>query len=430
MAMLQVAVGFSTLLFSLGLDQAYVREFHEAEDKAALLKCAVLPGLILLLITLVLLISRGGALAGWLFERHEWYLTLLVVVAILSTFISRFLSLILRMSERGLAFSMSQVLPKLLLLGVIGLYVIIGEDKNLNNLLLANTLSVVLVSAIFAFNTRADWAAGVLSKLDIQQLKSMLMFGLPLILGGVAFWGLTAIDKLFLRTLANFEELGIYSVSVSFAAAATILQSIFTTVWIPTVYKWVSKGDGLDRVLGVIRYALAVVVIAYCLAGLLSWILTLFLPIEYGSVQWIVVSCLGYPLLYTLSETTVVGIGVTRRSIFAMLPAIVAFAVNCIGNWLLIPRFGAAGAAVSTSISFWVFFILRTELSIYVWKPIPRGLLYTYTTILVAGAAIFTLWGQNISTWMYIFWFLVLISSIYKFKTEVHHVFNFFFSSH
>nr|WP_281419274.1 polysaccharide biosynthesis C-terminal domain-containing protein [Marinobacterium ramblicola] len=131
-----------------------------------------------------------------------------------------------------------------------------------------------------------------------------------------------------------------------------------------------------------------------------------------------------------MSETTVVGIGVTRRSIFAMLPAIVAFAVNCIGNWLLIPRFGAAGAAVSTSISFWVFFILRTELSIYVWKPIPRGLLYTYTTILVAGAAIFTLWGQNISTWMYIFWFLVLISSIYKFKTEVHHVFNFFFSSH
>lgn len=29
MAMLQVTLGFSILLFSLGLDQSYVREFHE-----------------------------------------------------------------------------------------------------------------------------------------------------------------------------------------------------------------------------------------------------------------------------------------------------------------------------------------------------------------------------------------------------------------
>ena len=49
-AMLQVTLSFSILLFSLGLDQSYVREFHEAENKPALLKRAMLPGLILLLI--------------------------------------------------------------------------------------------------------------------------------------------------------------------------------------------------------------------------------------------------------------------------------------------------------------------------------------------------------------------------------------------
>src|SRR5690606_8520682 len=104
------------------------------------------------------------------------------------------------------------------------------------------------------------------------------------------------------------------------------------------------------------------------LAGLLSWVVAVFLPPDYSAVQWILVSCLGYPLLYTLSETTVVGIGISRRSGFAMLAALVAFAVNVLGNWLLIPAYGAAGAAASTCASFWIFFFLRTEFSIYLWR--------------------------------------------------------------
>lgn len=419
MAMLQVLIGFSTLLFSLGLDQAYVREFHEVNDKPALLKRSVLPGLVLLVITLATLLFWGGSLASWLFEIPEWHLSLLITIALLATFISRFLSLVLRMNERGLAFSLSQVLPKLLLLGIIGTYVLTGVDKTLTNLILANTSAFVLVCAVFVFNTRHEWMACITSELDVRRLKSMLRFGLPLILGGVAFWGLTAIDKIFLRTLASFEELGIYSVSVSFAAAATILQSVFSTVWAPTVYKWASQGEGLENVHKVNRYILGLVVIAFSLAGLFSWIITFVLPPEYATVQWIVVSCLGYPLLYTLSETTVVGIGISRRSGFSMLAAVVAFSVNLLGNWMLIPKFGAAGAAVSTCISFWVFFLLRTEFSIYLWRPMPRLLLYGYSILVVIGASVFTLWGTEFSGWMSMFWLIVLVASGVSFREEL-----------
>ena len=40
MAMLNVAIGFCTLLFTLGLDQAYIREFHETRSQPALFKTA------------------------------------------------------------------------------------------------------------------------------------------------------------------------------------------------------------------------------------------------------------------------------------------------------------------------------------------------------------------------------------------------------
>lgn len=425
MAMLQVTLSFSILLFSLGLDQSYVREFHEANSKPALFKRAMLPGFVLLVLTLVVLLSLGGTLAGWLFGVPAWHLSLLVALALVASYLSRFLSLVLRMNERGLAFSMSQLMPKLLLLAIIGGYVAVGADKDLTNLVLANTAAIAFVCAIFGWNTRVEWLTGIRTKLDLDQLKSMLRFGLPLILGGLAFWGLTATDKIFLRTMASFEELGLYSVAVSFAAAATILQSVFSTVWAPTVYKWASAGTGLENVHKVSRYILALVVLGFAFAGLLSWIVTLFLPANYAAVQWIVVACIGYPLLYTLSETTVVGIGISRRSSFSMLAAITAFAVNLAGNWWLIPIFGAAGAAVSTCVSFWVFFFLRTEFSIYLWKPMPRFLLYSFTLVSVAGAVVFTLWGEALKELMIGFWLVVLVCWAVVFRREMLEVFRF-----
>lgn len=418
-AMLQVTIGFSTLLFSLGLDQAYVRDFHEVSDKPGLLKCALLPGLSILLVTLLLLLSLDGTLAGWLFERSEWHLSLLVSTILFVVFISRFLSLVLRMKEQGLAFSLSQLLPKLILFTIIGGYAFLGAEKSLTNLVLANTVAFVFAGVVLAYNTRREWIASLVASFDREHLRDMLRFGLPLMLGGFAYWGLTAVDKVFLRTLVSFEELGVYSVAVSFAGAATILQSVFSTVWAPTVYKWASKGEGVENVHKISRFIHFVVILMFCIAGLLSWVVTLVLPTNYSSVQWIVVSCLGSPLFYTLSEATGVGIGITRRSSFSMLAALLAFAINLVGNWLMIPHFGAAGAAVSTCISFWVFFVIRTEFSIYLWEPMPRLLFYGYSALAVAGCCVFTLFGDDIYLFMLAFWGLLLVSALISFKAEV-----------
>jgi O-antigen/teichoic acid export membrane protein len=177
MAMLQVTIGFSTLLFSLGLDQAYVREFHEVDNKPALLKRVMLPGLSILFVTLLFLLLFGGTLAGWLFERPEWHLSLLIATVLLAAFISRFLSLVLRMNEQGLAFSMSQLLPKLVLLAIIGGYVLRGANTSLTNLVIANTAAFVFVCVVFAFNTRKEWIAGISATLDWRHMKQMLHFG-------------------------------------------------------------------------------------------------------------------------------------------------------------------------------------------------------------------------------------------------------------
>lgn len=420
MAMLNVAVSFSVLLYTLGLDQAYVREFNESENTPRLLKTTLLPGLILLVVSLCILFSFGNIISKWLFEIDSLLLSIMVAIVVITNFIARFLSLILRMNEQGLAYSMSQVLPKLLLILIIGAYALFSAEKTITNLVLANILATVFICIIYAWNTRKEWLLAIRQIIDYQYLKSLLKFGVPLIFGGLAFWGLTATDKILIKELSSYEQLGLYSVSVSFAAAATILQSVFSTIWAPIVYKWAAENKGLENIYKVNRYVLLVVILLFCLAGLLSWLVTWILPEQYNDVRWIVISCLGYPLLYTLSETTVIGIGITRRSSFAMLASIIAFIVNILGNWYLIPIYGAAGAAVSTCISFWIFFFLRTEFSILLWKPMPRAASYIYTILLVIGAAISSLEGEKYSIILNIFWIFLLASTLIVFNKEIY----------
>ncbi|PKG75871.1 polysaccharide biosynthesis protein [Shewanella sp. GutCb] len=417
-AMLQVVLSFSTLFFSLGLDQSYVRDFHESKNRAKLFKTAILPGAFVLLASLSLVMIFNGLLSKLVFDVKSSWLSVMIALAILSTFISRFLSLILRMHERGVAYSMSQLLPKFFLLLIIGFYVLAESNKNLENLVYAYVFAAISVSIIFSWNTRFELFSSLSQKVDFQQLKKMLSFGLPLIWGGVAFWGLTATDKIMIRSLSTYQELGIYSVSVSFAAAAAILQSVFSTVWAPTVYKWASNGESMDKIHSVTRYILLCIVIIFCLAGLFSWLVTYLLPSDYANVQWILVSCLGFPLLYTISETTVIGIGLARKTSYSMLASFLALLVNISGNFLLIPIFGASGAAISTCIAFFVFFILRTEFSIYLWNPIPRLVLYVYTSLCVLGAVVSTLYGEEVYVYMQIYWLIMLLSCFLVFRHE------------
>lgn len=425
-AMLQVAISLTTLVFSLGLDQSYVREFHEVDDKPSLLKKALLPGMALLLVVVTGIFLVDANVSEWIFGVSEPGLGRLALLAILAAFVSRFLSLVLRMNEQGLAYSMSQVLPRLLLLAIIGGYIAFDANKSLTNLVLAQVASVILVFFAFAWNTRGEWQPAISATIDSEHLRAMLKFGFPLILGSLAFWGLTATDKVFLRALSTYEQLGVYSVAVSFAAAASILQNIFSTVWAPTVYKWASKGEGLEQVHRVTRYVLLCVVLFFSLAGMFSWLVTYLLPESYDSVQWILISCLGYPLLYTLSETTVVGIGISRKSAYAMLAACVAFVFNFVANWYLVPRLGAAGAAVSTCTAFLLFFILRTEFAILLWKPLPRVTVYLYCVCLVAGAVLSTLYGARFQAPMVFFWMAVMGSSFFVFKKEFAEIKAFF----
>jgi len=417
LSMLQVVTSFSILLFTLGLDQAYVREFHEVTDRAALLRAAVLPGFALLTLVLVCILLLPWSISELLFGINSTLLTTLLVAAIFLQFFSRFLSLILRMQEKGLAYSMSQLLPKILFLSVLVVYFLFDTEAIFKNLMVANLLSVLAVFLIYAWNTKGEWLSAFTVKVDRFKQIEMIRFGIPLIGGGIAFWGLTATDKFFLRGLSSFEELGIYSVSISFAAAALVFQAVFSTVWAPIVYKWASQGINPAKIKNIIDYSTLAVVAIWSLAGMFSWIVDYILPSGYEDVKYILLAAMAYPLLYTLSEATGIGIGVRRKTTYSMMAAVLALILNAIGNWYLIPIYGAAGAAIASAIAFFAFFTVRTEASSYLWQSFERSRMYFLVTVMIILSVIINV-VQISSVVLFFLYITMLFCAILLFKKQ------------
>lgn len=415
-AMLQVVSSFFVLIFSLGLDQAYVREYHESDDRAKLLTTCLVPGLLLLCFLLAGFGFFPGLASRLLFDVDSQSISLMVSTCFIAVFISRFLSLILRMQEKGMAFSLSQILSKLIFLIIICMYGALFYGLDLFHLLMAHTFSLTAVTLLYSWNTRHTLKAAFAQLPDLKLFKSLFAFGAPLILGGAAFWGLTAMDRVFLRSFSSFDELALYSVATSFAAAAILFQSIFSTVWVPTVYKWVAEGIDFERVDKVTDVVLAAVVFIFVLAGFFAWLVTLFLPDEYASVQYILLPCMCYPLFYTLSETTAVGIGVSKKSGYSMLASLIAVVANLLGSFWLVPLYGAKGAAVSTAFAFWIFLVCRTEFSCLVWRPLPRTRLYSVTLACFIAVVVHAFLSERFSVHVSLMWGAMAVTAAVIFR--------------
>jgi O-antigen/teichoic acid export membrane protein len=415
-SMMQIGVSFCLLLFSFGLDQAYVREYHDTNNKAGLFKACIIPGVVLLLIGLSgLLLLEPTALSRWLLGINESAYSVMLATCFIAAFVGRFLSLILRMQERGWSFSISQLMPKVLFLAVLGVFIIQNSRLELTQLLIAHTVAFISVVALFAWNTRDHWQP-MSETISLRKQRELLSFGLPLVVSGAAFWGLTSLDRVFLKHYSGFEELGMYSVINSFAGVAIVLQNIFTTVWAPTAYKWHAEGIDSAKFEIMVDRVLGVVILIFSLAGMFSWILEYMLPVKYHNGQYIITTCLIYPLLYSLSETTGIGLGIKRKSGWSMLAMLLALCVNVLFSYWLVPIYGAAGAATGTGLSFLALLVLRTELSVIFYANIRRFNLYLYIILCVALSIVTALIGEINPLALGAAWFCVFLISLYHLK--------------
>mgnify|MGYP001423681765 CR=1 FL=1 len=403
LSLFQVYVTLLVLIFSLGLDQYYVRQYNEICNKERLRFAVFLPGLVLILITALLVVA-----VSLLFNYSGISEVYLLFIGVSMLFTERFLSVFIRMEEKAILFALSKLMLRITFLLSLGLFWLTELDDSAFNLISAQVLSWSVTIAIMllvfcrCFDIRSD-------RKEFRRLVyDGLAFGLPLALNSMVFWLLTSLDRIMLERLSSLTALGVYSVAMGIAGFSLLFQQVFTVVWHPTVYRWHSEGIDIKKLELILRVTQFCCLTLITLIGMFSWIVPAFFPEDYEIIGSLLLPCMLPPLYLLLGEITGIGISLTKRTKVMPLISLASLLLNAALNYLLLPLYGAIGAAVSSVVSFFIFFVFKSLASRKLWLPLPIlrvNTVMAIITILVITNAF--LYSQNVA------FFTVLWASVF-----------------
>lgn len=376
LAIFQVTVSLSVIFLTLGLDQSYVREFNEIEDRSALAKTCLVPGLLLAGVMLIILCVFQQWIALSVFQTPDTSIIYFLGIAILILYLERFFSVFIRMNELAFIYSSAKAIPKICFLTLAGIAYFDRRVISSNHLIMDQVIAWCLGVLIMIFPLMSAIKSSFNSPFLAKEIRGYIHYGLPLLINGFMFWGLSFIDRFMLVKYSSYYEVGIYSMAISLAGIALLVTQIFSTIWHPVVFKWVAEGLDLDKLNRVNLVVQLVATGLLAFASMASWLIPSLLPSAYRGVQYLIILCMIPPATVMIKEVTAVGLGIRRTTKIIPIITAVAMSLNVALNYVLIPLYGAMGASVSTALSFLAYLIFITETSIYVWKKLSRFRIY------------------------------------------------------
>lgn len=369
----------SVMVLSLGLHQSYVRDYH-IEKNEELVKVALLSPLLLLVVLSLILFFFSREIFEFIFGVYSLKIILFFSFNILLLLIVNVFSHVVRMQENAIAFSITTIAPKVLfLLFVVSCY-LLRREVFFDQLLLFNGIALLITVIIFIASEAINFKEFVVIKVRKELTIRMLKFGVPLIGGGLAYWGIMMLDRVWIKAFLSLEELGFYSMATSIASSSGLLISLFGTYWQPTSFRWISKPSFYIKIRAVSRYMLIMVIVFWFFSFPLSRMMIFVLPAEYKGVEHLVPSLFGGPLLYMLSDITSIGIAWSRKTLYYLYASLLSLIFSVGVNLLLIPKIGIRGAAVASILSYLAFYLLKSLWGARLWQSID---LLRYNILLV-----------------------------------------------
>lgn len=415
LALYNLLIGFSTLCLTLGLDFSFVREFHAKSDKDKLFNDSAIFSLVLCLFVLFLLSFYSDWFVFELFNItfENSLIFSLISICVFFSVLSRFYSLYLRMEEKALSYSFYLIFLKLFILLGVFLAILFKLEPDFKLLLYINLFSVLMCTSFLILSFHRNIFS--LHQFELKESWRMIKYTYPLVFSGLAYWGLTSVDKFFVKEFLGFDSLALYSISVSVGAIGILFQTVFSTIWSPIVFKALNNDE---NVLNKVNNATCLIsdsaLVVFCACGLSLWVVMLILPPYYQEAEYIILFSILLPIYYTLSEVTVVGISISKKTHYILYASLLSFAANVILNYHLIPILGIGGAALSTSISFFIFMLLRTEFSCLVWEKISRRRFYMNSVIMLVMSSIYYIFGQQFKCYFYFIFTILILFVFYR----------------
>lgn len=233
-----------------------------------------------------------------------------------------------------------------------GIVAVVALDLGIDGLLAAQALVLIMVTPLALCFIGRDFQP---KRIEFSRIKELVQFGYPFVFASIAYWLFGAMDRWMLVYMTSVEEVGIYSVAFRFASVVLFVSAAFGQAWSPIAIK--IRRDYPDQYR--IIYGQVLLLLLFTMLAVGGGIalfsgeaISVIMPAEYyASALPLAILCFG-SILQSTQQVTAIGISLEKKTYLftrlAWLAALVNFAANC----LLIPSFGAVGAAWSTVIAY------------------------------------------------------------------------------
>jgi O-antigen/teichoic acid export membrane protein len=403
----------------LGADQGFARKFykepHEEYQSRVLFNSIIVPVLFSCLIAVIVLML-GDSISKWLINVPSFSFSLLLAFSVIVGVFERFSMLALRMKKLAMSFSLIRVLFSVVNFLIVFFYAKF-ISKDFYAVIYGNFFGLLICTAIAVIATRSLWKW---RQANVKMLKEILAYGFPFLPTFLAAWLFEGIDKMALRQYSTFYQIGLFAAAYKIVTILSILQVAFSTFWTPVAFEMYEKKSDEAKALFSKALGYMCAVLFICGAGMVLFkdVIILLFEKSYHDAASIMPLLLLVPVMYTLSEVTVGGINYRNKTYWHLAIAIIAASINYALNMLLVPQLGARGAAISTGLSYIVFFYSRTYISNYLFPiHINSFKLHSSTLLFTVLGLVNTFYPNNV--WTYAVTLIVIIVLVVLYRSEL-----------
>jgi O-antigen/teichoic acid export membrane protein len=264
----------------------------------------------------------------------------------------------------------------------LNIYFIAVLKTGLVGILYSGLISNALVTTGLTVMTVKEVGLGF----NFAKLKALAVFGLPLIVTSAAAFVLNFSDRFFLQRYSTISTVGIYALGYKFGFMLSFLViQPFMMIWGARMYEVARRGDAGETFSRLFAYFFLVLTAAALglSVAIKDVIAVIAAPQFHEAYRIVPVVALAY-LCYGMSYYFQTGIFVQKRTMYLAIIGLASAGANLLLNFLLIPHYGAMGAAWATVLSFLLMAVLTYISSQSVYR-IPYSL---SRMVLPAAAAI------------------------------------------
>jgi O-antigen/teichoic acid export membrane protein len=353
---------FVGIILGLRISESIFRfyaEYDDPKDKNEVITTAIYLVFFLNFIGISIIFATSGTLTQLVFDdtSQRYNLMIFSLTLLMQVFIE-IPMVYLKAIQRPWVFVTFSILKLTLQLSLNIIFVVVMKMHVSGVIYSAVISSVVMGTVLSGFIIKS---CGI--RFSITKAKKLVSFSLPLILTGILSFYITFGDRYFLRVYAGLDTVGIYSLAYKFGFLLTFLvMNPFNAIWSSEKYN-IAKSKKNDGKFGEIfnYYTAIIIVVCITITVFVKDVLRIMAAPEFWGAAAIVPIILAAYLSDALSAFVNLGILLKNKTIEITYGTFIAGLVITTGYFILIPLYGAVGAALATVLALgsrcvWVYF--------------------------------------------------------------------------